>query len=129
MRTTLRQAREQTGITMSEMAERLGVSVPSVSTLERNDEQGRAKTATVDRALAALRLVRWDVVLPAEEFDAILLRAEEIAAEVSWTMSLEAQTLTDDAVSKIVQRLVARSVAGCIEECCPSTEWVDSSGD
>lgn len=96
---------------MSEMAERLGVSVPSVSTLERNDEQGRAKTETVDRALAALRLVRWDVVLPAEEFDAILLRAEEIAAEVSWTMALEAQTLTDDAVSKIVQRLVAKAVA------------------
>ena len=111
MRTTLRQAREQVGVSMAELAERLGTSVPSVSTLELNDERGAAKAATVDRALAALEVDRWDVILPANELVAITQRAHDIADEVAWTMALEAQTLSDQAMAAMVRRLIAEAVA------------------
>lgn len=96
---------------MSDLAGRLGVAVPSVSSLELNDERGTAKSATVDRALVALDLVRWDVVLPADEFKSILAGAQKIADEVAWTMALEAQTLSDEAISGMVQKLVMQAIA------------------
>jgi hypothetical protein len=96
---------------MVELAKRLQVNVSSVSTLELNDERGVAKTETVDRALDALGLARWDVVLPAERLAAIQQRAERIAAKVVWTMALEAQNLTDEAKQNITRRLVASQIA------------------
>jgi hypothetical protein len=41
-----------------------------------------------------------------------LAEAKEIAAEVDWTMALEAQSLTSEATDAIVRRLVARKIAG-----------------
>lgn len=96
---------------MAELAVRLGTSVPSVSTLELNDERGAAKAATVERALAALELDRWDVVLPAAELAAITQRTQEVVDEVAWTMALEAQTLTDGAKEAMVRRLIAEALA------------------
>lgn len=95
---------------MAELADRLGTSVPSVSTLELNDERGAAKATTVDRALAALGLDRWDVILPATELAAITQRAREVTDEVAWTMALEAQTLTDEAKAAMVRRIVSDAV-------------------
>lgn len=111
MRTTLRQARERVGVSMAELANRLGTSVPSVSTLELNDERGAAKATTIDRALAALELDRWDVVLPAAELAAITRQAQAVADEVAWTMALEAQTLTDEAKAGMLRRLISEAVA------------------
>jgi hypothetical protein len=96
---------------MADLAARLNVSVPSVSTLELNDERGTAKAATIDRALAALDLARWDVVLPAAELEEILRQAHAIADEVAWTMALEAQNLTGEAKSALVRRLAAEIIA------------------
>lgn len=96
---------------MADLSGRLGVSTSSVSTLELNDERGTAKPATVDRALVALDLARWDVVMPAAELQAIFEEAEETAREVAWQMALEAQTLTDAALSRIVRRLVVEALA------------------
>lgn len=70
-----------------------GVSVPSVSTLELNDQRGVAKTRTVERALAALGLAPWHILLRAERLETLTAQAEAIVAEVDWTMSLEAQHL------------------------------------
>jgi hypothetical protein len=96
---------------MSTLAKRLGVTVPSMSTLELNDERGVAKTQTVDRALAALGLARWDVILPAEELAKIIESAKETAAKVKWTMALEAQNLSSESLDAMVSRSVARKVA------------------
>ena len=96
---------------MAELAARLGVSVPSVSTLERNDERGAAKSATVDRALDALGLVAWHVVLPKTDLASIEAEAQSIAEEVRWTMDLESQTLRPEDTEAIVTRLVARRIA------------------
>jgi hypothetical protein len=91
---------------MVELADRLGVALSSVSNLELNDERGVAETGTVDRALVALDLARWDVVVPAIELEAIFAEAEETVAEVAWQMALEGQRITDEAASRIVRRLV-----------------------
>lgn len=96
---------------MSDLAAALGVSIPSVSTLELNDERGVAKSETVERALHALGLERWDAVLPSEQVRAIDAEAGAIAARVAWTMSLEAQDLPQHEVDAIVRRLVAARVA------------------
>lgn len=74
-------------------------------------ERGAAKAETVERALAALELDRWDVVLPAAELAAIEHRASEVVDEVAWTMALEAQTLTEDAKATMVRRLIAGVLA------------------
>lgn len=108
---TLRAAREQAGVSMADLAARLGVSVPSVSTLERNDERGAAKSATVDRALDALGLARWHAVLSKAELAAIEAEARSVAEEVRWTMALEAQTIRPEDTETIVRRLVARKIA------------------
>lgn len=111
MRTTLRQARESANVSMSTLATRLGVSLASVSTLELNDERGVAKTETVERALAALGLARWDVVLPADELAKIIESAKETAANVKWTMALEAQNVPAESLDAVVARSIARKVA------------------
>lgn len=99
---------------MAELASRLGHNLSTVSTLELNDERGAAKAETVERALKALGLARWDAVLPAGELAAIQSRAERIATKVEWTMALEAQNLTAEANRVVVQRLVASMVAKAI---------------
>jgi transcriptional regulator with XRE-family HTH domain len=111
MRTTLRKAREASGVSMKELARRLGVTVPSVSSLELNDESGSAKPQTVDRALEALGLARWDVVMPAEVLNGIVRDARASVGRVRWTMALEAQNISDSAVDELVSRSVARRVA------------------
>lgn len=103
MRTTLRQARQRAGISMSDLAERLGVSLSSVSTLELNDEKGVAKTETVERALAALGLARFDIILPAPDLDAIVEKAERIAEDVG-------KTLTEGAVDEFTANLVLQFI-------------------
>ncbi len=99
---------------MAELADRLGVSVSSVSSLELNDERGTAKMGTINRALVALDLARWDVVVPAAELEAMFVEAEETAREVAWQMALEAQRIPDETVSRITRQLVAESVAAAV---------------
>lgn len=111
MRTTLRQARQQTGITMGTLAARLGLTVASVSTLELNDERGAAKTKTVDRALAALGLARWDVILRVDELRAIEERSRNIVDEVAWTMALEAQNISGEERDSLYVKTVAELIA------------------
>lgn len=111
MRTTLRQARESAQISMKDLATRLGVTLASVSTLELNDERGVAKTETVEKALEALGLARWDVVLPADELAKIIASAREMAASVTWTMALEAQNVPSESLDAVVKRSIARKVA------------------
>lgn len=111
MRMRLREAREQAGVSMTQLAARLGVTVPSVSTLELNDERGVAKIETVEKALDALGLARWEAIVPKQELAVIEAEARAIAEEVSWTMALEAQDLTVADVETIVARLVARKIS------------------
>ena len=87
---------------MADLAARLGTTVPSDSTLERNDERGAAKAATVERALAAITQ---------RALAAITQRAQEVIDGVAWAKAMEAQTLTEEAKAAMVRRLIAGAVA------------------
>jgi transcriptional regulator with XRE-family HTH domain len=50
----IRMTRTSQGVSMKELAQRMGVGVQAVSTLELNDERGAIKIETRDRALRAL---------------------------------------------------------------------------
>ncbi len=99
---------------MGTLATRLGVSLASVSTLELNDERGVAKTETVFFSFggAISGLARWDVILPADELAKIVESAKETAANVKWTMALEAQNVPSESLDiSVVARSIARKVA------------------
>ncbi len=87
------------------------VAVASVSTLELNDERGTAKAATVERAMVALDMERWDTVLPAPELAALLAKAEDMVGTVAWQMALEGQPIGDETVAKLVRAFVGEWVA------------------
>jgi len=111
MRVTLRQARTRAGISMSDLANRLGVSVSTVSTLELHDERGTAKAATTERALQAMNLARWDIVLPARELERIIADCQEITDQVAWQMAVENQTISPEDERQILERLVRTELA------------------
>jgi hypothetical protein len=96
---------------MGTLAARLGQTVASVSTLELNDQRGVAKTETVDRALAALGLARWDIILPVDELRAIEDRSRIIVDEVAWTMALEAQNISNEYRDSLYAKTVTEFVA------------------
>ncbi|TQO20663.1 hypothetical protein FB472_2307 [Rhodoglobus vestalii] len=88
-----------------------GVGVRAVSTLELNDERETIKLATRERALIALgkRSVTVVVKAPSEEkeFAAAEIRARSLVSEVVWTMGLEAQNLTPEAIEDLVKDALA----------------------
>jgi transcriptional regulator with XRE-family HTH domain len=110
----IRMTRTSQGVSMKELAQRMGVGVQAVSTLELNDERGAIKIETRDRALRALGKRALPIIV-----DAI---PEEIAAEVEtearalvertqWSMALSGQHLSDDAVERMVKKVVAKRLA------------------
>ena len=107
----MRQARERAGVSVADLAKRLGVAVEIASALELRDEQGAAESGAVEQALEALGLARWDVVLGKEELAAIEKNARDIAKRTAWTMELESQHLPQSQIEEIVAVLVARGVA------------------
>lgn len=54
MNNSVRDTREKLGLSMAGLGDLLGVSATSISSLERNERDGTAKMATVQRALAVM---------------------------------------------------------------------------
>lgn len=110
----VRRARTEQGISMRDLAAKLGVGVQAVSTLELNDEKGSIKVATRERALAALGKRSVTVVVDApsgEQLAQAEARARALVGEVAWTMGLEAQNLTSEAIEQLVQEALADELA------------------
>ena len=99
---------------MAELAKRLHVTIPSVSTLELNDARGSAKIETVERALAAMGLAQFVVILPIEKLREIEAEARAIASDVEWTMAREAQNLPARTTETMVHQLMAKQIAQVI---------------
>ncbi len=95
---------------MAELADRLGITVSSVSTLELNDERGTAKTSTVEKAMLALDLARLDIVVPAGVLERAIKRSEDLANYVNLQMSLEGQELGEAALARIAHTLVVTTL-------------------
>lgn len=96
---------------MAELGERMGISPTSVSSLERNEASGTAKMETIRRALQAMGME--PVVIAVDSSKAV--RAEEAALRISRrvarTMSLEGQTISDEAVQELYDRVLRRELA------------------
>jgi transcriptional regulator with XRE-family HTH domain len=110
----VRQARTEQGVSMGELATRLGIGVQAVSTLELNDQKGTIKVETRERALAALGKRSVTVVVDAvtdEQLAAAEIRARALVERVAWTMGLEGQNLTGGAIEELVHEAIAEELA------------------
>lgn len=95
----LRAVREALGMSGRQFAQRLGVSPPWVTNLERKELSGSVTIKTMRQAAEAMDCVFVYALLPRESLSAILRkRAEELARKrmvsVSHTMLLEGQDLS-----------------------------------
>lgn len=85
----IRKTRQEMGMSMQQLADLLGVSKFSVSSMERNDIAGTIKVETRDRALAAMgKAVVTTVVSIADD-------PERLINMVAWNMSLEGQGIDE----------------------------------
>lgn len=95
---TIRKTRQEMGMSMQQLADILGVSKFSVSSMERNDMAGTIKVETRDRALAAMGKAVVTTVVPIAD------DPERLINMVAWNMSLEGQDIDegdkDDIVSE-----------------------------
>ena len=101
----VRTTRQQLGITMADLTERMRIGVQAVSTMELNDERGAIRVETRTRALNALGKREIVVVVDAVPDD-MLAEAQTIAAETAWTMALSGKILSRTSVEDLVQMIV-----------------------
>ena len=122
----IRKTRTSQGISMKELADRMGVGVQAVSTLELNDERGAIKVETRDRALRALGKRALPIVVDALPDDIVAdveAEARALVERTQWSMAMSGQGLSDDAVNRLVQKVVAKRLAASVapEEALVST--------
>jgi len=99
---------------MQELADRLGIGIQAVSTLELNDERGVIKVATRDRALLALGKREITVLVdarPSLDFVSAETAARALVDRTAWSMALSGRELTDDAVERLVAKFIDKRVA------------------
>jgi hypothetical protein len=85
-------------MSMQQLADILGVSKFSVSSMERNDIAGTIKVETRDRALAAMGKAVVTTVVPLAD------DPERLMKMVAWNMSLEGQDITEEDERDIVAK-------------------------
>ena len=108
----VRAIRETLGMTTRQLAERMGISQPTLTRLEQSEAAGTITLSSLERAAQALgcRLVYALVPLkPLSETveDRALALAEEQLASVEQTMRLEAQGVNDPKQRKAARRQLA----------------------
>lgn len=85
-------------MSMQQLADLLGVSKFSVSSMERNDMAGTIKIETRDRALAAMVKAVVTTVVPIAD------DPERLINIVAWNMSLEGQGIDEDDKKEIMSK-------------------------
>lgn len=110
----IRKTRTSQGISMKDLADRMGVGVQAVSTLELNDERGAIKVETRDRALRALGKRALPIIVDALPDDIIAeveTEARALVERTQWSMALSGESLSDEVVDRLVQKVVAKRLA------------------
>lgn len=103
--------REALGMSVREMADRMGVSGQRVSRLEHDELNGRIQISTLEKAAAALNCRVVYVLLPLDgSLDETVQRqahrkATAIVRDVSGTMELEEQTVSERLQNEQVEEL------------------------
>lgn len=111
----LRAVREALGMSGKQFAQRLGVSAPWISTLEKKELTGSVTIKTIRQAAEALDCVFVYAVVPRKSLADIVHRRAEILAEkklgrVSHTMLLEAQQLSQTELKNAFEAEVERLI-------------------
>jgi len=111
----IRAVREALGMSSVQLAERLGVSKPRITALEKSEIEDTITLATLRRAAAAMKCKLVYAFVPEKSFQEIVEeRAREVATrmsgQVDHTMALEAQNLDKktlkDETEKLTQELI-----------------------
>jgi predicted DNA-binding mobile mystery protein A len=109
----IREIREALGMNARQLAERIGVSQPSVVHMERSEAAGTIEISTLNRAAEALGCrVVYALVPTYGSLESALRQQAESSAErllsrVEHTMALEAQGNTPEARSALREELAA----------------------
>lgn len=124
----LRAIREALGMSGRQFAQRLGVSPPWVTNLERKEISGSVTIKTMRQAAEAMDCVFVYALLPRENLSATLRkRAEALArkrmASVSHTMLLEGQQL-----SELEQKKALESEVEALLRDMPKELWDNNNG-
>jgi len=104
----LRSVREALGMSSKQLAERLGVSGPRITGLEKSEQIGSATINTMRQAAEALDCVFVYAVIPREDFTATIHNQAKTLARrrmnnVTHSMLLEAQQLSDSDQQKAIE--------------------------
>ncbi len=104
----VRAIREALGMTAEDLAERMGVSQPSLTRLEKSERNGGARLDTLMRAADALECDFVYALVPRRPLDDMVTeqarrRALERVRQVAHTMALEDQAIAEDMLAKQVE--------------------------
>ncbi len=111
----IRAVRDALGMSTSELGRRMGLTQSRVSQIERAEEFGSIRLATLDRAARALNCQVRYVFVPNEPLESMVrhqarLRAEAEVAVVTHTMALEGQAPEPDVIRAQVEELAERLI-------------------
>lgn len=96
----LRAIRDALGMTAEQVAQRLGVSKPRISTMEKDELRGALTLATMERAAKAMGCRFVYAIVPDESLQSLVekqarRKATAILSRTSHTMGLEQQTVNE----------------------------------
>ena len=119
----IRSIREAFGMSAEQLARRVGVSQPTIATLERNEARNKITLESLDKLARGLGCRLVYVVVPEEGklfSDLVRDRATELAreqlAKVSHTMRLEAQGLSAKKEKNQLERLINQYLSGSLRK-------------
>lgn len=106
----VRAIREALGMTAEELAERMGVSQPSVTRLEKSERDSVARLDTLIRAADALECDFVYALVPRRPLEEVVTdqarrRARARVEQVAHTMALEDQAVADDKLARQLSML------------------------
>jgi predicted DNA-binding mobile mystery protein A len=106
----VRAIREALGMRADDLADRMGVSQPSLTRLERNERKGSVRLETLQRAADALECDVVYALVPRRSLEQMVneqarTRALERLGRVAHTMALEDQALSNEQLERRVRDL------------------------
>lgn len=96
---------------MEQLGQRMGTSATSVSSLERNEAAGTAKTGTIQRALEAMGKSAVTFVIGQDQMTKVQTIARRIARSVEATMALEGQNISHAVTEELYERALHNEMA------------------
>lgn len=106
----VRAVREALGMTSAQLAERLGVSRPRITALEKSEMDDTVTLGTLRRAAHAMDCTLVYALVPKSTFEETLktrakLVARKLITEIDHTMALEAQNMDQKSLEEEIEKL------------------------